>query len=25
LKHIDNQASGGYTSMPLPNGDWNAR
>jgi len=25
LRHIDNQASGGYTSMPLPNGDWNAR
>jgi len=25
LRHIDNQASGGHTSMPLPNGDWNAR
>jgi hypothetical protein len=25
LRHIDNQAGGGHTSMPLPNGDWNAR
>jgi len=25
LRHIDNQASGGYTSMPLPNYDWNVR
>jgi hypothetical protein len=25
LRHIDNQASGGHTSMPLPNDDWNAR
>jgi hypothetical protein len=25
LRHIDNQASGGQTSMPLPNDDWNAR
>jgi hypothetical protein len=25
LRHIDNQTSGGHTSMPLPNGDWNAR
>ena len=25
LRHIDNQASGGYTSMPLPNDDWNVR
>jgi hypothetical protein len=25
LRHIDKQASGGHTSMPLPNGDWNAR
>ena len=25
LRHIDNQARGGQTSMPLPNDDWNAR
>src|SRR5713101_8180344 len=25
LRHIDNQTSGGHTSMPLANGDWNAR
>ena len=25
LRHIDNQATGGHVSMPLPNGDWNAR
>jgi hypothetical protein len=25
LRHIDNQASGDHTSMPLPNDDWNAR
>ena len=25
LRHIDNQAIGGHTSMPLPNDDWNAR
>jgi len=25
LRHIDNQTSGGHTSMPLPNDDWNAR
>ena len=25
LRHIDNQASGGHTSMPLPTDDWNAR
>jgi len=25
LRHIDKQTSGGYTSMPLPNEDWNAR
>jgi len=25
LRHIDNQASGSHTSMPLPDGDWNAR
>jgi len=25
LRHIDNQTSGGHTSMPLPDGDWNAR
>ena len=25
LGHIDNHASGGYMSMPLPNDDWNAR
>ncbi len=25
LRHIDNQASGGHTSMPVPNDDWNAR
>jgi len=25
LRHIDNQASDRHTSMPLPDGDWNAR
>ncbi len=25
LRHIDNQTSGGHTSMPLSNDDWNAR
>ena len=25
LRHNDNQARGGQTSMPLPNDDWNAR
>ena len=25
LRHIDNQASERHTSMPLPDGDWNAR
>ena len=25
LSHIDNQASDRHTSMPLPDGDWNAR
>ena len=25
LRHIDNQARGGQTSMPLRNDDWNAR
>jgi len=25
LRHIDNQASGGHTSMLLPKDDWNAR
>jgi hypothetical protein len=25
LRHIDNQARGGYTSMSWPNSDWNGR
>jgi hypothetical protein len=25
LRHIDDQASGGHTSMSWPNGDWNGR
>lgn len=25
LRHIDNQVSGGHTSMSWPNGDWRAR
>jgi hypothetical protein len=25
LRHIDNQARGGHTSMSWPNSDWNGR
>ena len=25
LRHMDNQARGGHTSMSWPNGDWNGR
>jgi hypothetical protein len=25
LRHIDDHAGGDHVSMPLPNGDWNAR